>query len=805
MQFNKILHTGLFCALSFLSLAQNKENARLSGHIKSAQGEVLLGATILLKPASAGTTSDSDGFFVLKDLSPGNYELEISAVGFQKLQEKISLKSGESLTTDFILESAEKNLGEVLVFGKNDSQQLKEQAFSVNAIQTRQFANTTADLNQILTRSAGVNIREQGGLGSDFNFSINGLSGKQVKFFLDGVPMENFGSSMALNNIPVNLAERIEVFKGVVPVELGADALGGAVNIVTNQNTKRYLDASYSFGSFNTHRASVSGRITQEKSGLVLTLNAFYNTSANNFLMRNNPAYDLKIQVVEGEGNNLIYAQKNVKRFHDGFESKMIQAETGFMNKKWADVFLIGLTYSNQYKQIQTRASQDAVVGSADRKNNFFMPSVKFKKTDFLIKGLSTNIFASYASDKSVIADTSKSTFDWAGRRISNSNTGGELSDHFTIYHYTNQSFLGRANFSYKINESHALNLNYNFSAVNRKAFDDLDLTGRRNAFAKPNKIRKQVAGLAWQSEFMDKRLTNTVFGKFYGFDALVREVVIYTGGVGLITDDTKSAYNYFGYGFASRFKLNEQAGLKVSAEHAYRLQDAEEIFGDGINVMANLDLKPEKSDNFNAGAYFFKRVNKHNFSAEASWFLRNANDFIYYTPTQVRLAVYDNVGIVKINGVEGELKYGYNNLFSAVLNASYQNAKNNRKFQERTQLPDPTFGDKIPNQPYFFANAEFGAGKNNWLGKDTRIQLTWFGQYIHQYYLTWPSQGSKSTKNVIPSQLIHNLSLSYSLQNGRYNISLESRNLTNELAYDNFKLQKPGRAFYAKIRYFIQ
>ena len=47
------------------------------------------------------------------------------------------------------------------------------------------------------------------------------------------------------------MAERVEVYKGVLPVNLGADALGGAVNIVSRRDAN-YLDATYSFGSFNT-------------------------------------------------------------------------------------------------------------------------------------------------------------------------------------------------------------------------------------------------------------------------------------------------------------------------------------------------------------------------------------------------------------------------------------------------------------------------------------------------------------------------------------------------------------------------
>ncbi|MES2454557.1 MAG: TonB-dependent receptor [Bacteroidota bacterium] len=695
-------------------------------------------------------------------------------------------------------------LDDVKIKGQTKAQEVKTSGFGVNVIETKKYANTNADLNQILNRSAGVNIREQGGLGSDFNFSINGLSGKQVKFFIDGIPMESFGSSLTLNNIPVNLAERIEVYKGVVPVELGADALGGAVNVVTNQTTKKYLDASYSFGSFNTHRVAVSSRYIDDKTGLISTVNGFYNFSSNNFLMRNNPKYDLKIQVVEGEGNDKTFALRDVKRFHDDFESKMLQFETGFVNKKWASLFMLGLTYADQYKEIQTRANQEAVIGGADRRSHFLMPTLKFKKNDLFTKGLSASLFASYSIDKSTIADTSTSSYDWAGRAISTGNTAGEFNQQFSIYHYNNATGLGRANVAYKINDTYSVNLNYNFSGITRKAFDDLDVTGKRNAFAKPNNIQKHIAGLAGQLDFLDQRLTSTLFGKYYGFNALVRKVVIYTGGVGLITDDVKSNYNYFGYGFASRFKLSSDIGLKASGEHSYRLQDPEEMFGDGINVLSNPNLKPESSNNLNIGGYYTRHLGKHHFAAEASWFFRDAKDFIYYTITQVRLSVYDNVGIVKINGVEGELRYNYSDLLSATINASYQNALNNRRLQENTQLADPTFGDRIPNQPYFFANADIGIGKNNLLGKDTRIQLNWFGQYIHEYYLTWPSQGSKSTKNVIPAQLIHNLTLSYAAQNGKYNVSLESRNLTNELAYDNFRLQKPGRAFYVKVRYAI-
>ncbi|HBK30460.1 MAG TPA: hypothetical protein DDZ78_02405, partial [Porphyromonadaceae bacterium] len=71
----------------------------------------------------------------------------------------------------------------------------------------------TADLSDMLNKVSGVRIRETGGVGSDMQVMLDGFSGKHVKVFIDGVPQEGVGESFGLNNIPVNYAERIEVYK----------------------------------------------------------------------------------------------------------------------------------------------------------------------------------------------------------------------------------------------------------------------------------------------------------------------------------------------------------------------------------------------------------------------------------------------------------------------------------------------------------------------------------------------------------------------------------------------------------------
>jgi hypothetical protein len=109
-----------------------------------------------------------------------------------------------------------------------------------------------------------------------------------------------------------------------------------------------------------------------------------------------------------------------------------------------------------------------------------------------------------------------------------------------------------------------------------------------------------------------------------------------------------------------------------------------------------------------------------------------------------------------------------------------------------------------IPNQPWLYGNLYISVGKSDWLSKGTRLQFDWSSQYYHSFYLTWEAWGSAQSLNIIPTQFLHHAGITYSLKDGQYNISFECRNLGNELAYDNFRLQKPGRSFNLKLRYFI-
>ena len=251
-----LLHTLFVLTSISLSASQAKSAGTVYGKVTSSDGEIIDCATVYLKGTEYSCSTDERGIYRIK-VPAGNYIIVFSSVGFEKTEQKVNIPADCRIKLNVKLKSATQ-LTEVVVVGSSVSR-VKNSAYNAVAVNTQDLINTTKTLGDALDKVPGIKIRESGGVGSDMAITMDGFSGKHIKVFIDGVPQEGVGDSFGINNIPVNFAERIEVYRGVVPVGFGADAIGGIINIVTPKRRRKwFVDASYSYGSFNTHKSYIN-------------------------------------------------------------------------------------------------------------------------------------------------------------------------------------------------------------------------------------------------------------------------------------------------------------------------------------------------------------------------------------------------------------------------------------------------------------------------------------------------------------------------------------------------------------------
>lgn len=759
----------------------------VSGRIKASDGRVMPQVTVSVKGTDQGTYTDADGRYSLS-LKSGTYTLSVSFLGYESQEKTIVL--AQDMTRDFVMEESSLSLDGVNVYGKSRSQKIREGGFAVNALDVKPIVSSLNNLTTLVDHSAGVRIRQEGGVGSDYDLSINGMSGNSIRYFIDGVPLDIKGSGVSLSNLPVNIIDRVEIYKGVVPASLGTDALGGAINIITRQEQKNYLDVSYSVGSFHTHKADLNAQFVERRTGLVLHPTVGVSYSLNDYMMRDVEVWD---------EDSRKYVPSDRRRFHDGYFSVLAQLEAGFRNKPWADAFFVSASYSKVDKELQTGSVQSKVYGKAERKSDAWNVSARYRKDHFLLEQLRFSALFSHTWDYSVTVDTAYRKYDWNGNYIESSRneiTGRGRS----IRHYDRPFTVVRGNLDYSFNESHGINLNYMLNRTGNNRYDELDTDFE----AANDVLGKHIVGFAYHQSLWDGRMENSFFVKDYVNHLNIRQTDLYwqTGSDEVKGSSTKS---YLGYGAGLRYNFLQPLAVKASFEHSVRLPLARELLGNGTTVYANVALRPEKSDNVNLGLFgTWHPAGAHTLSYELNGFLRFVDDYIQATVSEKEgMMQYENVPAVNIRGMEGEVRYDFDGRLRLSANISYQDARDKHKLKDDGK-PSATYMNRVPNRPWLFSSSEASYTFHDLFLHGSHLRIGMDYQWVHWYFLTWEAYGARESKAKIPTQHICDADITYSWHNGRYNVSVECTNFLDKLAYDNYKLQKPGRAFMAKFRLFI-
>ena len=767
--------TFLLLLLTTSSLwAQN--TAELSGKITDkATQKPLIGADIYLKELKKGANADTQGNFHLKGIPEGNYTILCSYLGYQTFSKKIYLKGQERL--DISLKEQAEEISGVTVSGKSIAHQKKEESMPVTVIDMSNMRGTVSNVQDILAKTVGVTLRTSGGVGSSSRISVRGLEGKRIGFFIDELPMSEQTDYLDINDIPIDMIDRIEIYKGVVPARFGGSSLGGAINIVIREYPDKYADLSYGYESFNTHKAQGVFKRNLKARGLVFGIGGGYTTSDNNYTFDSPYREGLRIT-----------------RNHDKYRKYIVGGS--FKAKKWwFDEVEFEPVVVKTYKEIQgieydirEAHSESLMAGLAN----------KLTKDNFLTEGLNFDMFNGVVLTKMNFIDKATRRYEWDGSSYPTpSRYGGEVGYNFPSDSDDQKlSFINKTNLEYIINERHSFNFNSVFSIAKGTPKDELKTLSLGKQVNFDSRMHSWVSGLTYDLRSLNDVFLNSLTLRYYQYTMHTQMAPLFVPG----KYDVDLQKNNWGVNNALRYRFLPSLMGKLSAGYEVRIPSENELLGDGISVVPSADLLPERNASANLGL-LFDLTGKHptNAQIEMNFFYMYLQDMIRYTAGLIG-AQYQNFGEMRTLGVEFEAKADVLPSLYAYVNTTYQDLRDTRDYEPASTVPNPTKYKRMPNIPYLMANAGMEFHRENLFGgsgQNTRLfaDVAFVEEYFYDFELT------QLQKRRIPRSTTIDIGFEHSFLNNKLFISGKLRNVTNEKTLSEFNRPLPGINGGVKIR----
>ncbi|MEP6748819.1 MAG: TonB-dependent receptor [Bacteroidota bacterium] len=279
------------------SLCSNAQTFSLSGKISELEnGKRIVGATVCIHPTGTCIVTDENGGYIINKISPGNYTLTISNVGFEQVTKAIFV-SGKNIKVDVVLSQHVSLLDSVNVRNTR-------QAFGFTRLKDVDGANiyagkksevivlrdiianaATNNSRQIYSKVAGLNIWENdGGAGIQLAIGGRGLNPNRTSNFntrQNGYDMsaDALGYPESYYTPPAEMMERIEIVRGASSLQYGTQ-FGGIINFKLNtgpdsqkvQLVQRLTGGSWGFFNTSTSVGGTVGKLNyyafyQHKSG----------------------------------------------------------------------------------------------------------------------------------------------------------------------------------------------------------------------------------------------------------------------------------------------------------------------------------------------------------------------------------------------------------------------------------------------------------------------------------------------------------------------------------------------------------
>lgn len=228
--------------------AQSEDRVCIEGHVfDKTTKEAIAYASVAIEGTKIGTTTDEEGNFIFRKIAPGRYTIVVSCIGYKKEHHIVEVRKESVAHAHLELVPEATRLDEIVVSANRNETNRKEAPVVVNVLSEKQFEqNNAQDLVQSLGFQSGVRVEYNCQNCGFPQVRINGLEGPYTQLLIDSKPiMSALSGVYGLEQIPVNMVERIEVVKGGGSALFGANAIAGTVNIIT----KEPLSPSLSVGT----------------------------------------------------------------------------------------------------------------------------------------------------------------------------------------------------------------------------------------------------------------------------------------------------------------------------------------------------------------------------------------------------------------------------------------------------------------------------------------------------------------------------------------------------------------------------
>ncbi|MBR3937849.1 MAG: TonB-dependent receptor [Bacteroidaceae bacterium] len=742
----------------------------------------LAGATVYIEELEKGVISDNEGVFRITDIPDGTYTLKVQFLGYRPQEETVRTDKGNR-SNDIGLKPESMSLSEVIISEKSQARLLREQAMPVSVISMQQLQGTVSDIQSILARTVGVTIRASGGMGSTSRLSVRGLEGKRIGFFIDETPMADQSDFLDLNDIPIDMIDRIEIYKGVVPAKFGGSAMGGAVNIVIKEYPDHYADVSYQRESYNTNRFQTVLKKNDRKHGLVYGVGGGINYADNDYVMESPYIKGLKI-----------------KRDHDTYK-KVLMGGSMKAHNWWFDEVELEPVYLRTYHEIQ---GIDTDIRHAHTKSDGFLLNFKLEKDDFFLEGLDFDMSTAVAYTRYHMTDTAKTYYDWTGQGYPTPSVyGGEITNNRFASDSDNRklTLLNKLYIEYLISKSNSLIFNSVLQTVDGRPSDDLKILSLGKKVDFDSRMRSWVVGLTYDYRSLDQRFLNSLTGRYYWYGMDTRYQNVY---VNVPSEPITLRKTSWGYSEAMRYRITPGLMAKLSGGYDVRIPAENELLGDGATITPARDLLPERNLSANAGLlYDLTEIHPSNLQIEVNGFYMHVDDMIRFVKG-ILGAQYQNFGQMRTLGIEAEVKADMLPCLYGYVNATYQDLRDTRDHEAGTEMPNPTKGKRMPNIPYLMSNAGLEFHKENLFGgtgQNTRLfaDMSFIEEYFYDFELT------KNEKRRIPRSLTFDLGFEHSFFDQRLYISGSIKNVADATVISEYNCPLPGRTLGLKLRYILR